>query len=804
MAQQVGVGAQNRGSTADYVLGVAEGWDAFQVVRWHAIEEISRPFLYDITLMRTAAQGPADLDALLDTEATFRISTQSRWRPVHGILAEAEEVDRTAQIFLYRALLVPHFYRARYRRRCRNFHKQSLLDIVTAVLENRSPAHPKGNGGLVPFNDEPASPAPQPSFQSFVAPAGFYRWEIADPARITDPEVSPYIVQYNESDFDFVSRLLEQEGLSYYFEHTDTGSILAITDAPNRPALAQNDQVFSQKRIGVGGQANKQELVRVLRDARRLSSRSVTMREFDYQRSLTPLQATSQEAHDNADRSEHFEFPAGEDSVINNTGLHAADVRLQRQVVERNLREGAGTLRTLEPGHRFTLHDSDGLHDDLELFAVRLETFATELAPQQTILDEEPFGFAQATGALTPGFDSRFLALNNAIPFRPAMRTPRPRIHGVQSAVITAEEHDANDPDRPKINADKQARVRVRFPWDQRPDTGDKTPTSRWIRVSQYWAGAGYGALYMPRVGHEVLVAYMQGDPDHPVIVGRVYNGQNTPPYNPQEQPTRSTVKSNSATETKEVSGFNEIRFEDRAKKEEIYLHAQKDFNETVLASHSTSVGGDQSNSVGGNRTHSVKGFETVTVDGDRTTLFKSNESHTVSGFLSTSIGANEKRVVDGFRNTIVGANDDLHISGWHNVTAGAGETVGIAGPRSVLVEADQKITTAGNYFNSSSSAYFSMTADFQANSATAGFNQTSSFYIHAGGCTLEMKAGMVTLSNGAGATISLLGGLILIEAGSAIVSRSGGGIALGAGGPINLKAGGDINAKAATIKLNG
>ncbi|MEP7120955.1 MAG: type VI secretion system tip protein TssI/VgrG [Byssovorax sp.] len=722
---QAGVGVQNRGSTADYVLGTAEGWDAFQVVRWHGIEAISQPFQIDITLMRTAAQGPIDLDALLDADATFRISTQSRWRPIHGIVAEAEEIDRTAQVFLYRALVVPHFYRARYRRRCRNFHKQSLHDIVTAVLENRSPAHPKGNAGLVPFSADPTSPAPQPSFTSFAAPAGFYRWEVTEPERIHDAEASPYIVQYNESDFDFVSRLLEQEGLSYYFEHTDAGSILAITDAPNREALAPTDTSFSQRRVGVGGQTNNQEIVRVLRNARRLSSRAVTMREYDYQRSLTKLEATSQEAHDNVDRSEHFEFPAGEDSVQDNTALHAADVRLQRQVVERNLREGAGTLRTLEPGHRFTLHDADGLHDDIELFAVRVETFATELAPQQTILDEEPFGFAQATGPLAPGFDSRFLALTNDLKFRPAMRTPKPRIHGVQSAVITAEEYDS---DRPTINADKQARVRVRFPWDQRADTGDKTPTSRWIRVSQYWAGAGYGALYTPRVGHEVLVAYMQGDPDHPVIVGRVYNGQNTPPYNPEEQPTRSTVKSNSATETKEVDGFNEIRFEDRAKKEEIYLHAQRNFNETVLASHSTSVGGDQSNSVGGNQASSVSGHRT----------------HSVDGFETITVGADRKIQIGG----------------------------------------TQTSTAVADFIFNSTNALFNTDTDFQVASTAAVFRQSTSFYVHAGGCTLSMSAGKVILTNGAGSQLSMIGGHIEISGADAVV-RAKSFLAIDSGGPI-------------------
>ena len=106
--------------------------------------------------------------------------------------------------------------------------------------------------------------------------------------------------------------------------------------------------------------------------------------------------------------------------------------------------------------------------------------------------------------------------------------------------------------------------MRVRFPWDQRDDTDDKTPTSRWIRVSQFWAGAGYGALYTPRVGHEVLVAYMHGDPDQPVIVGRVYNAQHPPPYDTKKEPTKSTVKSRSTEVKKEVDGFNEIRFEDR------------------------------------------------------------------------------------------------------------------------------------------------------------------------------------------------------------------------------------------------
>lgn len=568
------ISARNQGNRADYMLGTPEGWQAFRVVRWHGVEEISQPYRFEITLLRQVSDGPVDLDKLLDTGATFRIASHEKWRTIHGILAEAEELDRTAEIILYRVLLVPHFWRARYRRRCRNFLKQSLFDIVSAVLENRSPEHPSGMGGLSRFSSAQA-PDVHPSFSSFEPSRASYRWDLKEESRVKDKGVYPYVVQYNESDFDFVSRLLEHEGLSYTFEHGRDEVVFAITDRPGVSPMFDEDTTYELRRASRSGAAEKQEIVRAIRDARRLTSRAVTVRDWDYHRSFAPLQATVDASKDaDPDLSRHFEYPVGEDAVQARPGMHAAEIRMRRYDVERALREGMSNVRTMEPGRRFALHDADALGADAKLLAVRVETFATELTPQGTILDEEPFGFAGAVGPLTAGFDSRFVALPEAFVFCPAMRTPKPKIHGVQAAVVTAEEYP--DAGRPAINADSLGRVRVRFPWDQRPDKRDKTPTSRWIRVSQFWAGGGYGALYLPRVGHEVLVAYMQGDPDYPVIVGRVYNPQHPPPYDSRSEPTKSTVKSQSAEEKKEVEGFNEIRFEDKAKKEEIYLHAQR------------------------------------------------------------------------------------------------------------------------------------------------------------------------------------------------------------------------------------
>ena len=813
----LGVVAWNQGNEPDYVLGTSEGWDAFGVVRWHGIEELSQPYRYEIILQRPASSGAVDLDTLLDAAASFRIASQGTWRVIHGILAEAEQIDQTSTLILYRVVLVPPFWRARHRRRCRNFLGQSLVDIVSSVLENRSPAHPQGMGGLTPFTSAFAPDQP-PNFGSFSPPTGSYRWDVKDNGRCGDRTVRPYVVQYNESDFDFMARLLEDEGLSYYYEHGHDQVVLAITDTPGVSPMFDEDATFTLRRVHSIGSTHQHEIVRSFRDTRRLRSRAVIVRDWDYNRSAAPLEAKEGDPTLDADVAGHFEFPVGEEAVRAQPGQHAATIRKQRYDAERALREGSSTVRTMAPGYRFTLRDHDGTLPDAKLLATRVETFATELTPKGTVLDEDPFGFANAPGPLSAGFDSRFLALANGVPFRPPMRTPRPRIHGVQAAVVTAEEFA--DGDRPVINGDALGRVRVRFPWDQRPDLNDQTPTSTWLRVSQFWAGAGYGALYTPRVGHEVLVAYMQGDPDQPVIVGRVYNVQHTPPYDAQKEPTKSTVRSQSAEGTTEVDGFNEIRLDDQANKEEIFLHAQRDFNEVVGLNHSTGVtanqsngvGGNQSNSVTGHREHTVGAYEKVTVGGDRTTLFQANEHHTVSASRDTAIGANDELTVGGWWSVKVAAASTLKVGGNRDVAVAAASTLSVGGNRDVNVGGTYTVKTsvnyvseaAGNHVFKSTNTYVTPAGDFQVDSTTAGFNQTSRYYVHAGdvielqagSAKLTMSSGRIVLDNGAGAQVVLYGGMAGILSGAATV--------MNAGGPLLIDASGDIKANAPSIKLNG
>ena len=185
----------------------------------------------------------------------------------------------------------------------------------------------------------------------------------------------------------------------------------------NRPTLELH-------RANLTGVPQGQEIVRSFHQVRRMRSRVVTVRDWDYYRSQGPLQATVSEATGDPDLVSHFEFPAGEESILENPGQHAADIRLERYDAERAMHEGSSTVHSMVPGYRFTLHDADGIVADTKLLAVRVETYATARALQGTLLDELPFGFAHTTGALTVGFDSRFLALDASIHL-PAPRCAR-------------------------------------------------------------------------------------------------------------------------------------------------------------------------------------------------------------------------------------------------------------------------------------------------------------------------------------------------------------------------------------------
>jgi type VI secretion system secreted protein VgrG len=385
------------------------------------------------------------------------------------------------------------------------------------------------------------------------------------------------------------------------------------------------------------------------------------------------------------------------------------------------------------------------------------------------------------------------------------MLTKVPRIEGIQTAIVT--DHEGSPEAPPEIHCDDWARVRVRFPWDQRDDG---KPSSKWIRVSQVWAGAGYGALYIPRVGQEVLVAYLQGDPDNPTIVGRVYNVKNPLPLNAGKSPEQSTLKSQS---TPNAEGSNELRFNDLASAEEIHLHAQRNLDEVVRVDHTTRVGQDQKNAVGrdqmnevggdqsnrvmndrthvvgaderarvgGDRSHDVEGKETVTVGsarvttvgadhtvsvgGDRSIHVKKNltqnidenETASVSGDRKRSVGGNEAITVDGHRTSSVDGADRLRV--------GESRFVSVAKSHSTEAGGDVSSSADGSHRFTSKDMAIALTEALTTDSASTTMTQKDSFTVKVGGCTLELGPGFVRIDNGAGAQITLAGGNAVVNA---------------------------------------
>jgi type VI secretion system secreted protein VgrG len=247
---------------------------------------------------------------------------------------------------------------------------------------------------------------------------------------------------------------------------------------------------------------------------------------------------------------------------------------------------------------------------------------------------------------------------------------------------------------------DEYGRIKVHFYWD-RSDKKDDT-SSCWIRVSQYWAGAAWGSIHPPRVGQEVIVEFLEGDPDRPIVTGRVYNGTNTVPYALPANKTQSGIKSNSSTGG---GGSNEIRFEDKKGSEEVYIHAQKDQNIKVENDETTSIGNNRTETVGkdesitinGNRTESVAKDESITISGGRTESVSKDENISIDGGRTESVGKDESITIDGGRTESVGKDESITIDGGRTESVGKDESVSVTGGRSVSVGKDDGLNVTGN-----------------------------------------------------------------------------------------------------------
>ncbi len=452
-----------------------------------------------------------------------------------------------------------------------------------------------------------------------------------------------YCVQYGETTFDFISRLMESEGIFYFFTHASSMHTLVLADDASAFAALPGIDTIRYSQTG-----RTWETIDVMTEGnveQNLVPTKVSADDFNFIIPATDLLSISQGSGpgDFASALSLYRYPGLFDAK--NAGETSTGTQLSSCQTEQLQLRGSSMCRAFQSGSKFTLAGHVRAAANIS-YILRSVTHH---------LDNH-----------TDTYSNNFVAFPSTITFRPPEITPRAVIRGSQTAIVVGKSGE-------EIWTDQYGRIKVKFHWDQ--SAAQDETSSCWIRVAQGWAGQQWGSLFIPRIGQEVIVSFLDGNPDRPIITGCVYNGQQTTPYSLPDEQTKSTIKSNSS---KGGSGFNELRFEDKKGSEEIFIQAQKDMNVAVLSDQSITVTNNRTVTVSekdesltvsqGNRTVAVtQGNETHTVGGKRDLTVTGDESHTNSARFT-------QKVTGDFALTISG-NLSIQVSGSVSIQAGTSLT---------------------------------------------------------------------------------------------------------------------------------
>lgn len=613
--------------------------DALALERFTVSSRLSEPFSVVVDVL---ARTPIDFAPVLNQPVSITMEAKSQVaRSFHGRLASVERHDDDQTVVRYQLTLRPWLSGLHERSDLRIFQNKTAREVIEAVF---------ADAGCADYD--------------FSAVEG----------ALTQRE---YCVQYRETDFAFVSRLLEDEGLYYYFRHEPGRHVMVICNGPSGHHAPEG--IPSVEYLANSGDRGRRKL-NIWRWSERLSTAvgSVDVGEHHF---FTPRERNAGTAKP-ADEgpvnpsSAFYDFPAGvgalaESGVIKGGKLPSeskreAEIRLQGLRAEHHRFVGEGDAFGVGAGDKLSLtrHPQASLNGDYLLIGVS-HVFASESYRSGDAEDHV--------------LEVHLEAIPFANRWRPQRLTPRPLVGGPQTARVVGPLKEPGPTDD-TIHTDQYGRVKVQFFWDR--DGQWLQNSSCWVRVSQGWADGGFGAVMLPRIGQEVIVDFLDGDPDRPIITGRVYNADKMPPYALPDRKTVSTIKSRtvgkagSYPEAEEPPksgepGFNELRFEDAGGKEEVFLHAQRDRKTWVRLDHQEKIGRDQGQRVGRNRTAVVH----------------KNES------LEVETGDETRKITKGSRKSTIHANDTLLVEkGDSRTTVDSGDYSVKISKGKAVIEAKQSI----------------------------------------------------------------------------------------------------------------
>ncbi|ELY4677524.1 type VI secretion system Vgr family protein [Cronobacter turicensis] len=570
-------------------------------------EALSEPFMFTLTLLGTDAR--ADRSALLGQPVTVTIPTQALMTPrylngkVTRVAVTAVELSGT-RYAAYELTVEPDLWPMHRDRNLRIFQGQTVPQIVKTLL------------GESRVNMEERL-------------SGSYRvWE--------------YCVQYQESSLDFISRLLELEGITYHFRHEQDRHTLVLTDAPGQYEPFPGYETIPYHVTPSGGSTDEEGISQwALEDS--VTPGIYSLDDYDFRKPNAWLfQARQNPLSPQPGSIDVYDWPGR--FVEHGHGEFYARIRQERWQVEHRQTQGSGTALGIAPGHTFVLRNAPFFGDNGE--------YLTTVAHYR--FEENRYASGPDSNTL---HEIRFEVIPADVPYRPSQKTPWPRTYGPQTAKVVG-------PQGESIWTDKYGRVKVKFHWD-RLGKGDDT-SSGWVRVSSAWAGQGFGGVQIPRVGDEVVVDFINGDPDRPLITGRVYNEASMPPWALPAAATQMGFLSRSKDGSPDNA--NALRFEDKAGEEQVWLHAEKNMD--------TDIENDETHSVGSNRTKTIGANETTTVKKNRTETVVENETITVHQNRTETVDGNETITIHSNRNETVDQNEEVRIGQNQSVTVNGAQTL--------------------------------------------------------------------------------------------------------------------------------
>ena len=599
------------------------GEDKLLLAGFSGHEAISRLFNFHCDLL--TEKGPVDFTQIIGKNVTISVAQpDDTHRYFNGMVSQFAQTGSDTNFIHYQMEVVPWTWMLTRYADCKIFHNKKVGDILEQVFQDRGFQDYKLslNGGYSPLE---------------------------------------YCVQYRETDFNFISRLMEQNGIFYFFQHEEGKHTMVIADSSSihEPCPGQESAGYNL----VSGGLDADDVVNSWTMEQELRTGKYTLTDYNFKTpsaSLLATESTIVSVGGNAS-FEIFDYPG--EYATRGDGSTFAKLRMQEEEAGHLVAHGSSVCRAFTSGYKFDLtdHYQDSMNTSYVL---------TEIQHIASV-----GGTYTGGSGGTDSYSNHFTCIPKTVPFRPARLTPKPFVQGPQTAVVVGKSSDTDDSDDDgggdgeEIWVDKYGRVVVLFPWDRAGECSCR------VRVSQDWAGQGWGAITIPRVGQEVIVSFLEGDPDRPIITGRVYNADQTVPYTLPDNQTRSTFKTRSS-EGGGTDNYNELRFEDKTGSEQIFLRGEKDLD--------TRLKNDIREWVGNNRSLIVTQDQMEKAGGDLHSQVTGNINQKVGQNLSIQVGQN------------------LYEKSGTNFAHEAGQVIHLKAGMTVVLEAGAELTlkVGGNFID--------------------------------------------------------------------------------------------------------